>query len=100
MPDVEPRPITKLRRFSRPGRLLSLTYSHPQTLKPHNTGFDPVRAEGLFYYRRIVNRKNFAEGTYAGDVTLVNWPQNDYLLGNICGADECNVGRADRRAAG
>jgi hypothetical protein len=67
-----------------PGRLLSLIYSHPQTLQPRNPGFDPVNATGLFHYRRIVDRKNFVEGTYAGDVTLVNWPQNDYLLGNLC----------------
>jgi hypothetical protein len=66
-----------------PGRLLSLVYSHPQTLQPRNLGFDPVNATGLFHYRRIVDRKNFIEGTYAGDVTLVNWPQNDYLLGNL-----------------
>lgn len=64
------------------GRLLDLSYSHPITLKPRNPGFDPVNATGLFHYRRIVDRKNFAPGTYAGDVSLVNWPQNDFLLGN------------------
>ncbi len=67
-----------------PGRLLSLVYSHPVTLEPRDLGFDPIKATGLFHYRRIVDRKNFAIGTYAGDVTLVNWPQNDYLLGNLC----------------
>ena len=64
------------------GKLLDLTYCHPQTLAPRNIGFDPVKNIGLFDYRRIVDRKNFVEGTYAGDTTLVNWPQNDYLLGN------------------
>jgi len=64
------------------GRLLSLVYSHPITLEPRNLGFDPIKATGLFHYRRIVDRRNFVEGTYAGDTTLVNWPQNDYLLGN------------------
>jgi hypothetical protein len=29
-----------------------------------------------------VDRSNFEPGTYAGDVSLVNWPQNDYLPGN------------------
>jgi hypothetical protein len=67
-----------------PGKLLSLVYSHPVTLQPRDIGFDPVRATGLFLYRRIVDRENFAAGAYAGDVTLVNWPQNDYLLGNVC----------------
>jgi hypothetical protein len=64
------------------GKLLSLVYSHPITLEPRNLGFDPTKATGLFHYRRIVDRRNFVEGTYAGDTTLVNWPQNDYLLGN------------------
>jgi hypothetical protein len=64
------------------GKLLSLVYSHPITLEPRNLGFDPIKATGLFHYRRIVDWRNFVEGTYAGDTTLVNWPQNDYLLGN------------------
>jgi hypothetical protein len=65
------------------GRQLSLTYSQPRTLQPFNMGFDPSRGTGLFHYRRIIDRANFAPGTYAGDVTLVNWPQNDYMLGNL-----------------
>jgi hypothetical protein len=65
------------------GQLLSLFYSQPKTLKPFNMGFNPAKATGLFHYRRIIDRKNFAPGTYAGDVTLVNWPQNDYMLGSL-----------------
>ena len=65
------------------GKLLSLVYTHPITLEPRNIGFDPVKRKGLFHYRQIVDRRNFVEGTYAGDVSLVNWPQNDYLLGNL-----------------
>ena len=65
------------------GKLLSLFYSSPRTLKPFNMGFDPSKGTGLFHYRRIIDRTNFAPGTYAGDVTLVNWPQNDYMLGNL-----------------
>ena len=66
-----------------PGKLLSLVYAQPRTLKPFNMGFDPARATGLFRYRRIIDRSNFAPGTYRGDITLVNWPQNDYMLGNL-----------------
>lgn len=66
-----------------PGRLLDWYYSQPRTLKPFNYGFDPVKGTGLFRYRRIIDRTNFARGTYAGDITLVNWPQNDYMLGNL-----------------
>ena len=65
-----------------PGKLLDLIYSNPVTLEPRNYGFDPQKATGLFHYRRIVDRSNFLEGTYAGDASLVNWPQNDYLPGN------------------
>ncbi len=65
-----------------PGKLLSLIYSNPITLQPRDYGFDPEQATGFFHYRRIIDRRNFREGTYAGDITLVNWPQNDYLLGN------------------
>lgn len=65
-----------------PGKLLSFVYSNPVTLQPRDYGFDAEKGTGFFHYRRIVDRKNFVSGTYAGDTTLVNWPQNDYLLGN------------------
>jgi hypothetical protein len=65
-----------------PGKLLSLIYSNPVTLEPRDYGFNPEKATGFFHYRRIVDRNQFLPGTYAGDVTCVNWPQNDYLPGN------------------
>jgi len=68
-----------------PGKLLDLVYSNPVTLEPRNYGFNPEQATGLFHYRRIVDRKNFVAGAFAGDVSLVNWPQNDYLPGNPFG---------------
>ncbi len=64
------------------GKLLDLVACDPRNLKPRKMGFDPVAATGYFRYRRIVDRKHFTVGTYAGDVSLVNWPQNDYLPGN------------------
>lgn len=66
-----------------PGRLLDLTYSSPRTLEPFAMGFDPRAGTGLFRYRRIVDRTNFTPGAYDGDLTLINWPQNDYMLGNL-----------------
>jgi hypothetical protein len=66
-----------------PGRLLDLAYSSPRTLKPFVMGFDPSASTGLFEYRRLLDRRNFAPGAFAGDMTLVNWPQNDYMLGNL-----------------
>lgn len=79
------------------GKLLSLTYSQPRTLKPFAMGFDPAKATGLFHYRRLIDRTNFIPGTYAGDLTLVNWPQNDYMLGNLF---EVPAAEAARHLAG
>ncbi|WP_411280529.1 hypothetical protein [Gemmatimonas sp.] len=36
-----------------------------------------------FGYRRILDRDQFAPGTLARDVTIVNWGQNDYSAGSI-----------------
>jgi hypothetical protein len=74
-----------------PGNLLSWEMSHPVTLKPREMGFDPTggKAKGpnLWTYRRIVARSNFADASGLPDVCLVNWPQNDYWLGNLHGDD-------------
>src|SRR5690606_13739421 len=37
---------------------------------------------------KLIDRHNFKPGTYAGDITIVNWPQNDYMLGDLIGASE------------
>ncbi|QVK18371.1 FAD-dependent oxidoreductase [Mycoplasmatota bacterium] len=37
----------------------------------------------LFTYRRIINKNYFKEEFKLNDVTLLNWPMNDYYLGNI-----------------
>jgi hypothetical protein len=37
----------------------------------------------LWLFRRIAARGNFAPGAYASDITLVNWPQNDYAGGPV-----------------
>ena len=75
------------------GRLLDLTYSDPRTLKPKELGFDPTGKEldgllNLWNYRRIIHKNNFLEGTYAGDVSIVNWPQNDFFPGNLIDVPE------------
>ncbi|MFO7573654.1 MAG: FAD-dependent oxidoreductase [Bacteroidales bacterium] len=74
------------------GKLLDLRYSTPSTLIPKDLAFNPSGADtspllNLWNYRRIINRNNFLPGTYKGDITVVNWPQNDYMLGNIITAD-------------
>jgi hypothetical protein len=67
-----------------PGRLFSWDYCDPVTLKAKHVDTDPEKGIGLWAYRRIADKSQFAPGTYPGDISLVNWPQNDYLLGNIC----------------
>ena len=72
-----------------PGKLLSLAYSRPATLKPHELGFDPTHEAvsgqplNLWIYRRIRDNRNFTDGDKGSDICLVNWPQNDYLLGRL-----------------
>jgi len=39
----------------------------------------------LWDYRRILNPANLSEPLYDGELTLLNWPQNDYFLGPIIG---------------
>jgi hypothetical protein len=69
-----------------PGRLLDFTYSTPTGAK--TLGFNPDGAPAggmlnLWDYRRIINKNNFEPSAYAGDITIINWPQNDYMLGNL-----------------
>lgn len=74
-----------------PGRLLSLTATHPVTLEPREFVFDPRGTSAgdkpnLWLYRRIVDKTLFQAGherSPASDITIVNWPQNDYWLGSL-----------------
>ena len=54
-------------------------------------GFDPEARKGFWTYRRIADRDLFKPGFYRGDLTIVNWPQNDYSFGLICDVDEATV---------
>ncbi len=86
-----------------PGRLLSWSMSHPQTLKPRPIGFNPDGSKtpgvsNFWLYRRIASKANFTPGAYSSDITLVNWPQNDYWLGNLCEVTAEEAQRHRRRA--
>jgi hypothetical protein len=61
-------------------------------------GFDPAARKGFWTYRRIADRDLFTPGFYRGDLTIVNWPQNDYSFGLICGVDEATVKKNLERA--
>lgn len=74
------------------GKLLSWSCLNPQTLKKRDLFFEP-RAEvsnehglNLWIYRRIADPANFVPGAYTSGITLVNWPQNDYWLGDLLSA--------------
>ena len=74
-----------------PGKLLDFHYSNPSNLQPKALGFDPTGADtspllNLWNYRRIIDKNNF-KGKFPGDITIVNWPQNDFLEGNIISPD-------------
>lgn len=59
---------------------------------------DPQQGTGLWVYRRIADRSLFTPGTYPGDISLVNWPQNDFLLGNLCEVSEADAAKNLLRA--
>lgn len=76
-----------------PGHLLSWAITHPRLMTPHTYHFhphgEPAKAfAGLWTYRRILDRANFAPGFYASDISLMNVPMLDYLLGDLCDASE------------
>lgn len=75
VPDVEP---------AWSGPLLSLTHTDPVTLAPRDRVLLPSEADqpwqAMWLYRRIICAEHYPSGAMPGEVTIVNWPQNDYLL--------------------
>ena len=72
-----------------PGNLLSWEVSDPRMLKKRELAFHPaggkVKGLNLWTYRRILAKENFGGDSGVRDVCLVNWPQNDYMRGNLYG---------------
>ncbi|MBI3208070.1 MAG: FAD-dependent oxidoreductase [Candidatus Solibacter usitatus] len=91
-------------RPSWPDKLLSWKMSNPQTLQPRDLGFDPTLSQrgpgplNLWLYRRIAARDNFTGGAYRSDISLINWPQNDYWLGRLIDVSEEEFARSVRGA--
>jgi hypothetical protein len=78
-----------------PGPLLNWTGLNPRTMEKVRYRFVPHGEEsrafaGLWTYRRLLDRSNFAPGFLASDVCLVNWPMIDFLPDQIinCGREE------------
>ncbi|MFE7041146.1 FAD-dependent oxidoreductase [Streptomyces atratus] len=81
------------------GPMLSLSAPHPRTKEIVERSFTPnpdddplaVVADqrlsagdsNLWTFRRIAARRNFTDGAYSSDITLVNWPMIDYLAGPV-----------------
>jgi hypothetical protein len=71
------------------GRLLDWTHPHPHTCEPRTRVLFPDegrgRGDSLWLYRRIICRDHYPPGAAGAthEVTLVNWPQNDYFEGNL-----------------
>ena len=94
-----------------PGRLLNFVATEPKSGQLRPMTFDPGRQDAglpgaasfstrgsLWIYRRIADQQNFASDTYEGSISLVNWPMNDYWLGNVCEVSEQEAAQNIRRA--
>ena len=67
-----------------PAKQLSWTGVVPHTLEPVTYDFFPGNKPfSLWKYRRIIDKTQFKKSLYESDITMVNWPQNDYWLGPI-----------------
>ncbi|WP_405095986.1 FAD-dependent oxidoreductase [Micromonospora sp. NBC_01412] len=85
-----------------PNRLFSWTYPDPRTGRPVTGRFTPNPGAGaasmeeglvepeLWTYRRILDRQTFRPGLLPSDVTIVNWPMNDYLDGPLFGVPDAD----------
>ncbi len=72
-----------------PAKQLSWYGLVPHTLEPVEYALFPEPGRfSLWTYRRIIDKMNFEAGVYNSDITIVNWPQNDYWLGSIIDVSE------------
>jgi hypothetical protein len=72
-----------------------LSFEAPDSAK---IGFDPIRQKGFWTYRRIADPTLFQPNFYRSDITIVNWPQNDYSFGRICDVTEWTARRQKAHA--
>lgn len=91
-----------------PGPQLSWTYLHPRTLRPATARLDfddraephfgrfgrlpapPPEGANFWTYRRVLDARILDAGLFGQelrDITVVNWPQNDYWLKPLLGGD-------------
>jgi len=77
-----------------PGPLLSWTTPKPETNEPITRYlFEAEDGKPWWNFRRILDASNFEESFDAHEISVVNWPQNDYWFGPVCGVDEMEQAR-------
>jgi hypothetical protein len=77
-----------------PGPLLSWTTVRPETHEPLTRFlFEAEDGHPWWTFRRIMDRSKFATDFAPSDVTVVNWPQNDYWFGPVVGVDPAERAR-------
>jgi FAD dependent oxidoreductase len=85
-----------------PGPLLSWVFVDPGTLEVlKGTLFEDTTGttmRDLWTFRRILYRGHFSDHRFPSDISLVNWPQNDYFFGPLLGVSE-EEARQHRRGA-
>ena len=78
------------------GPLISWDGTHPITLQPRTFelfGDEHKGFSSLWHYRRIRAAKHYDQTNPPHEVTLINWPQNDYLQGNLIDASPADMAR-------
>jgi hypothetical protein len=71
-----------------PGPLLGWTTLRPETHEPLTRFlFEAEDDRPWWRFRRILDHRNFESCLDCRDVTVVNWPQNDYWFGPVVGVD-------------
>jgi hypothetical protein len=84
-----------------PGPQLGWDFVDPVTLEVrHQAVFEAPGSgkEDLWTFRRILFAGHFSPGRFASDLTLVNWPLNDYWLGPLTGVSDAERARNLRGA--
>jgi hypothetical protein len=77
-----------------PGPLLSWTTVRPETLKPLTRFLYEAEDDHPWWrFRRILDSSNFDASLDVRDITVVNWPQNDYWFGPLIGVDAAEQAR-------
>ncbi len=80
-----------------PAKQLSMNQVNPITLQPFPRVLFPHESanpyDSLWTYRRLICRDHYETGAMPHEVTLVNWPMNDYWEGNIIDKPESKAQR-------